>query len=288
MSKKLSIKDRIAILFSGVPSTPALTEKELEQPARGITIRFMPDVRNFLDHQADHVGCSIQDLVSMTMTSVMKATENPMASELELMCSRFRQLFQMHEINTFDIPNMIKSGNLTPSQLMDDKALLDALSSDIVNEVSDMFNISVGWVKGADEYLFNYGGHGTVYKSVDSIAYRLARYRINGERPRVFFVLDTESKNVEKQMSDANASGDNSSDELRIGVVIARTKTVGTQTFTVYDVLDSQRWNYPRCRIHLKLLMLFCEKTGTTFDGISLKSQDYSNLFRGVIPAVKL
>ncbi|EPR7483964.1 TPA: hypothetical protein ACGSTL_001274 [Vibrio parahaemolyticus] len=281
MTNKLSLKDRIYTLISGVPPTPKLTDEELNEQPRGITIRFKPAVRKFLDHQADHIGCSLQDLVSMTMTSVMKATENPVASELELTCSRFRQCFEAYGVNSFDIPEFIQTGELSRSQLMDDQTLIDALTDEIITEVASILNIEANWIKGATDRPIPYNGHYTWYKNIGGMAYRLARYRLSGEKIRVLFIVDYDNYQLERDMANAAKSGDSSNEHLRIGVAISRTINVAGKERQVYDVLESGRWNYWRCRYHLKLLMMFCQKAGVDFSGVKLNQREYTQLFEG-------
>ncbi|KJG40815.1 hypothetical protein UA32_03150 [Photobacterium angustum] len=280
MTNKLTLKDRIYTLISGVPPTPKLTEKELDELPRGITIRFKPQVRKFLEHQASHLGCSMQDLVSMTMTSVMKATDNPAASELELTCSRFRRCFEVYGINTFDIPEFLNTGELSRSQLMEDQNLIDALTDDMFKEIATILNIESNWIKGITERPIPYNGHYRWYKRIGGMAYQLARYRMSGEKIRVLFIVDYDNSQLETDMAKATED-DSTSEKLNIGVAISRVIDVSGKECEIYDVLESGRWNYWKCRYHLKLLMMFCQKTGIDFTGIRLNHQEYTQLFEG-------
>lgn len=281
INKKLTLKDRIINLISSVPPTPKLSDGKIEDSIRGITIRFKPEVRRFLDHNAESLGCSIQDLVSMTMTSVMKATETPFASDLEIMCSRFRHLFEVYGVNTFDIPDLFENESFSRSTLMDDTRLVDALTPEFISEVCEKFNIESDWLKGGSAYPIPSSGHYRFYKDIGDVAYRLARYSISGLKPRILFVLSMNNDtNIPEIMSRA-ATDDSSSKELPIGIVIVKQASLSGRIVPIYDVLQPERWNYKKCRIQLKTLMLFCQKSGIQFDGVRLLSTQFSQLFDG-------
>ncbi|MFZ3505552.1 hypothetical protein [Vibrio harveyi] len=280
-NKKLTLKDRILMLVSGVPPMPKLTESELAEPPRGITIRFRPEVRKFLDHQSNHLGCSIQDLVSMTMTSIMKASEQPMASDLEIVCTRFRQLFELHGVSTFDIPDLFGDGKLSRSSLLDDRLLVDSLSDEMLRDVCSKFNVQLDWLKGSTDKPIPYTGHYPFYKNIGYVSCRLARYALKGERPKVLFIIQNESAfRVGEVMAEA-AKDDSNDKEIPIGVIIEHNLKLGERSVRIYDVLSPERWNYKKCRIQLKTLMLFCQKTGIPFDGVRLNSSNFSPLFYG-------
>ncbi|WP_239424407.1 hypothetical protein [Vibrio galatheae] len=258
---------------------PELTESELAEQPRGITIRFRPEVRKFLDHQSEHLGCSIQDLVSMTMTSIMKASEQPLASDLEIVCTRFRQLFELHGVSTFDIPDLFGDGKLSRSSLLDDRLLVDSLSDEMLKDICNKFNVQLDWLKGNSDQPIPYSGHYQFYKNIGYVAYQLARYTLKSERPRVLFIIKHENAfQIEEEMAEA-AKDDSSDKEIPIGVVIERNLRFGDRSVRVYDVLKSERWNYKKCRVQLKTLMLFCQKTGISFDGVRLTSANFSQLF---------
>ncbi|WP_341666181.1 hypothetical protein [Vibrio sp.] len=281
MNKKLTLKDRILTLLSGVPPMPVLTNDELDEQPKGITIRFRPEVRKFLDHQSQYIGCSIQDLVSMSMTSIMKASEKPLASTLDIACTRFRQLFELHGVGAFDIPEVFGDGKLNRSSLLDDRQLLDSLSDDMLKDACDKFNVQLDWLKGYTDSPIPYSGHYCFYKNIGYVAHQLARYTLKGDNPRVLFIIKLDNgAYLGKTMADA-AKDDSSNNEIPIGVVIERNVIFGDRSVRVYDVLKSERWNYKKCRLHLKSLMLFCQKSGIAFSGVRLSSHDFTQLFYG-------
>lgn len=281
MKNKLSLQDRILTLLSGIPPTPQISNIDKYQDPRGITIRFKPEVRNFLDHQAKHIGCSIQELVSITMTSVMHATDNPEKSEIEIICSRFRHIFAAHDLNIFDIPEIIQSGEIKKSDLIDDEKLIDSLSKEVIEETAKIFNIDYQWLNGSSKRTFIGDGQYSWYKSIGSVAFKIAKYILNSENIEVIFIANSDKNNFRKNLDNAYKFGDAAEERLEMGVVIKRTKNIKKNLIKTYDVLNYERWNYEKCRANLQMLMLFCEKTRIKYSGNLLNRYEFYQLFSG-------
>lgn len=286
MYKKLALKDRLLTLITGVPPMPEMTEKELEEKPKGITIRFSPKVRRWLDHQSEHLGCSIQELVSITMTSTMQATETPVASEQEITCARFRQIFETYGIGHFDIPDFFESDKLTRSQLMNDEVLINTLTQSMLDEVGAKLNINPAWITCESDEVLPNKRYFSWYKNVGGVAYRLARHVLNYEKVEVLFVVGHEGYDVIEAMATAAKDNFASNYGLYVGVVLRRYVNVAGKQVAVYDVLESGQWTYAKSRSHLKLLMMFCSRTGIQYQGIKLAQKRFSKLFHGgALPA---
>ena len=284
---KLSIRDRINNLFSGIPPTPSLNEAELSAPAKGITIRFQPDVRKFIDHQSENIGCSVQELVNMAMCSIMVATDTLESSELELMCSRFRIVFSAYGIGVFDIPDFLESNDISLSDLMDDKLLIDKLSFELLRKIATTFNIDIEWLLGKSNYPIPYGSHYRWYKNIGGVIHQIAKYKRARQRINVMFVVKGSNNFFIDKLSTLYCGPMESyNSNPQVGVVIERTSRLGRNDFSVYDCLPYESWAYDKCRLQLKLLMMFCIRTNTEMCGISLSDDLYKKLYsEGALPA---
>lgn len=284
MKNKLSLAARIYNLISSASSTPPLSEEERESAPKGITIRFSPEVRKFIEHQAENLQCSVQDVVNITMVSVMRATNEPQSSQLELMCARFRYLFDIHGIATADIPEILSDTQLRRSDLMHNESLVDALNDSVLQHISNIFNVNVEWLKGTSNQVISTGGYNRWYKNVGGVAFHIALYILNNESIRVLFVAQlSDNGTVAERMKHAEEADDNAENRFPIGVVIERTKAVNGKRVKIFDVLRDERWNYRRCRNHINYLIMFCENTHLRYCGLALSKTNFSNLFGGVV-----
>ncbi len=279
MKNKLSLAARFYNLISSASPTPPLTLEEAASDPKAISIRFAPEVRKFIEHQATNLNCSVQDIVSMSMTSIMRATETPQSSGLDLMCARFRYLFEAYEIPAADIPRVLAPSAIRRSDLMHNETLVDALTDDVVANISNVFNINSDWIKGCSDYVIPRNGHGSWYKHINRVAFRIACAGYDGYSVSVIFVSQTTSgESTAEAFLKAEANGDND-DRLPIGVVLQLSKEIGGKRIQTFQVLGAERWNYSRCRYHLKYLALFCKRTRTNATGVSLSKENFSNLF---------
>lgn len=284
MKDELSLAARIYNFVASASATPPLTEEEKLAPAKGITIRFSPDVRRFIEHQAENLQCSVQDVVNLTMASVMRSSEQPQASsQLDEMCTRFRCLFDMYGIAASDIPNFLSDKSLRRSDLMNDEMLIDILNDEFLLKVAGLFNINMEWLKATSEQVTPYRGHFSWYKNVGGIASTIAKGVLNHEMIKVHFVVQEKGgETIESRLIKAEKDED-SGIRFPISIVIERVKTINGKRISVFDVCNSERWNYSRCRNHLKYIMMFCSKSEVEYIGTVLPQKAYTQLFQGII-----
>lgn len=280
MKNGLSIAARVYNLIFSAPPTPPLTEEEAAAENKAISIRFTPDVRKFIEHQAANLNCSCQDIVSITMTAIMRATDTPQSSQLELMCARFRYLFESYNVATADIPRLLGSTPIRRSDLMHNESLVDALTDDVIANISNLFNISSDWLKGTSDNVIPSCGHGSWYKNINNVAFRIACAAYEGYHVSVVFVSQFSADGSAAEMfARAEDGNDDNENRLPIGVVLQLARESNGKRIQTYQVLGYERWNYSRCRSHLKYLALFCKRTRVNAIGISLSKENFFNLF---------
>jgi hypothetical protein len=282
MKAVLSFATRLYSLVSSTPPTPPLTAEEETADTKALSVRFSPEVRKFIEHQAAHLQCSAQDIVNLTMLSVARATNSPQATQLELMCARFNYLFDSYHIPMADVPNILQNSKFRRSDLMDNRLLVDALTDDVLLEIAEIFKVNIDWLKGASDKVIPAGGHGVWYKNIGPTALRIANSFLNHEQINVIFVAQHKgSYSIDERFHEAESGPDNEINNLPIGVVIERVSTIFGHTIKKYDVLRYDRWNYDRCRRHLKYLALFCKRTHIRYSGLALSKVNFKKLYSG-------
>lgn len=277
MKVELSLTSLLTNLISKSPKQPLEPDSGEDEKKVGTTIRFEPATRRFIESQADHLGISTQEFVAMTFKAIMKATVEPQSTELELMASRFIEIFVAHGIPISDIPTLFPEGALSRSDLLEKKALVDKLSDEVLERTSELFGVNIEWLKGVKNHVYRTPAY-RWYKNVDGFAFRLAVACQESRRVRVLFIaeqgLTMEGLLEAKQREDSISA-------LNVGVVIEKEVVAKGVGYKKYEIWEKERWNYWRCRHCLKAIMMFCEKSRVRYDGILLSQESMNSLFDG-------
>lgn len=276
MKVGLSLTSLLTNLISKSPKQPLEPESEDEKKI-GTTIRFEPPTRRFIESQAEHLGISTQEFVAMTFKAIMNATVEPQSTELELMVSRFIELFVAHGVPISDILKLLPEGALARSDLLEKKALVDKLSDEVLDSTSELFGVNIEWLKGVKPQPYKTPAF-RWYKNVDGFAMRLAIACYESRRARVLFV--GERGLTMEGLLEAKESDDSIS-PVNVGVVIEKEFLVDGVGYKTYEIWESERWNYWRCRHCLKAIMMFCEKSRVRYDGVLLSQDAMISLFEG-------
>ena len=246
-------------------------------------MRFDPQVRAFIDAEADKLGISSQEFIAMTFKAIMTATHQPVLSELEMMLSRFADLFNAHDVAVADIPLLVPE--IQRSDLMDQEKLADRLSPEVRERIADLFMVSEDWLKGAKSNPYD-GRRQLWYKNPEGFATRLAYLKWQSRDVRVYFCV-SEAVTLES-LNEARLEGD-AVDYRDMNVVVECERAVDGVSFRTYDVWEAQRWNYSRCRHYLKVLMRICEAGRVHYDGLRVRDDLFKGLCNGhVLAAVAL
>lgn len=282
MRLKFSLTALLAKLLDGAPSAP---QEVLDDGKKvGTTVRFDTRTRVYIEQQAEHLGISTQEFVSMTFRALMIAGDDKsgIRGELELMGDRFLQVFAKHGIPAADIPELV-SDQISRSDLAS-TTLIDKLDGKILDQVSDIFSVSVNWLKAASNYVVD-GPHLTLYKNLYGAATHLIKL-INIHR-RVSVIFVAHDSITPSDLCRAKEKGD-SATRVEVGVVIQKHNHFNELSFVSYEVWDSERWNYWRCRYYLKSLMLFAENAGISYKGVLVPREAFESIFQGKRLAVEV
>lgn len=272
-------------LIDQAPKPAINIENPSEKPQKlNTTLRLDESVRDYFEVQAKNLGISLQECIAMTLNAVMRASLEPQASELELQVDRFFNLFSTHDIPLTDIPQLLSPEcNIQRDDLLSREAVLRKLSRDVINELSDTFRVKEAWLKGLPTGA--YSGFATLYKNPNGFCRYLAALAHGSRTVRVHVVTKKSESGdfVPDALRRSSKAGDNQKN-LDMCLVVEHQKTVNGITFTVYDLIDDQmRWDYTKCRLDIKNVLMFCDRTRIHTRGVVLRDEDYNTLTSGKV-----
>ncbi|MCG8313785.1 MAG: hypothetical protein MI976_11260 [Pseudomonadales bacterium] len=283
MNILLSLTQLLTKHISKAPTEIALLPDDDSSKKVGTTVRFRPDVKAFIDTNADHLGISAQEFVNLTLKAVMTASYEPQRTELQLAKARFFEVFQVHGIPVSDIASVLNQDTLKTSDL-ESSVLLDKITPELRGIIAELFNIDEDWLKGTDHDPLPCAG--TWYKNAHHFAKQLALYNHRDLRPpRILFIAEEGA--ILEDLRQAKEKKDKI-DPVNIGVVIERTRMKAGLQFNTYEVYKRERWNYEKCRYYLKAILLFCAKTSLHVDGLQVSKDMHHDLFYGKLLAASI
>jgi hypothetical protein len=242
-----------------------------------ISIRFKPETRRFLDHQANALNTSLQSVISIILDGVVEASTDDTQATLRTIRERFFYLFQTHNIDHPGIVSIMKPYGFTLSALGDNSRLLDLLDQKTIQFLASVFSVRPEWISGASDLITPIDSRVRWYKNIFATATKLLEYAMQGLKPRVLFIK-REGSNFEAAYKYGDADG---AEREPIGVIVElHRKTDDGVAFTTYQVWEFERWNYVRCREQIKHFMLFCEQASKFVDsfGLSLPAEDIDRI----------
>lgn len=289
---KLSIANLLTTLLQSIPEKPVRSHQQDKEEESGrripTTIRLEPDVKEFIERYASNMGLSIQDFISMTLSAVMRASEHKQLGELDLMISRFFDLFQAYGVKTADIPLLLPEGTLTRADLEHRDRVLNALNSPVIQGVSSLFRVRQDWLKGASDYCIDTSELYHWYKSPHTFARKLLIHRCDRDTTSVSVMFVTSEETNLARLNEARLREENAPREYVLPVAAIEKKICGVK-ITTYEVWKGERWNYENCRMDLKVMMYFCERAGISLDGVGLPKEKFEHLSSGkILPATAL
>ncbi|WP_277444795.1 hypothetical protein [Vibrio parahaemolyticus] len=279
--RKLSLYSRISNLFYSAPTeAPVISDLEKEGGNIPLTIRFDPEIHKFYSAQAEHLGISIQSVVSMLLKSVMSESISDKSSQLNSVCQRFRFVFEMHGISEFDIPKILPE--IKKSELLDDILLIDCLTEDVLDKVSTLFNINKKWLKGSDEEKIFTLSSPRWYKSVKNVVSRIYDINISHSNTKLYFLStkkeDTLSDNqLIHQLSNAVLDDSNNA-WYPFTIAVEFTKNENGVEVPVVEFYKPERWNYSKCRYHIGMLYLFAKNMNIQVNGYTVDEAYFERL----------
>jgi hypothetical protein len=254
----------LAELFSSLVGAGVRRANELgsDESATGVTttIRLSPEARRFYEAQAEVFGgASLSAMVAMTLESVMRATKGEMDTlsqrnrrAVDLLRDRFAYVYQAHGVPLTTMADLLKPHGFSLSSLQDEAQFSNLLTDAVIDETADRFHVSRGWFLEQGPIT---GEGERWYKAPGNVCARIMELSRAGLRPEVICIR-REAADFER----AFAEGDNAPEEP-IGLLIETHLVTATgNKFPTYEVWEFQRWNYQKCRLYYKALILWFEK----------------------------
>lgn len=288
--RKLSLFSRITNLLSTAPQElPKVSDEEIENGNISTTIRFDPLVHSFFTTQADHLGTSLQSVVSMVLKSVMMDSVKDVGTELNSLCQRFRYIFSVHGISDFDIPNYVPG--IKRSQLLNDKDLLNVIDNQTIELMATTFEVESDWLKGVETASVTKYGLTDWYKNVDSVLYQISKHKINCEEVTLHFITKNEGFTTETELLHRFATATDKEDggsAFDITVAIETVKEVNGGRIPHITVMDAERWNYTKLRMHMLLLVKLVQSSNIRLRGHSIASPGFVKIQNGEAHPIEL
>lgn len=280
---KLSLFDILARLGSSAPTN---VQPPQVDPAEGRvtqSVRFPPDVRFWITTQAEHLGVSVQDFISLTMKGVMATTNSPQTDVFDTMAMRFFLLFESHGVATADIPSFLPPNTISRSELRDTNKVIDLIDDPVIDHLVAIFRINGDWLKGISDYAYK---SKRFYKSLPAILSEITRHKLRtGKSVEVLFLTQSgieleELAQIKNGDYETNNYVTNNNYEY-VRVVLKLQESVNGQIITTYQLWDSLPWDYWPTRHHAKALIYFCEKTQNYTSAYSLDREKLNDFTSG-------
>jgi hypothetical protein len=274
---KLSLFDILARLGSSAPTNIPPPPVNASEGRVTQSVRFPPDVRNWISTQAEHLGVSVQDFISLTMKGVMVTTDSPKTDELDTMVMRFFLLFEAHGIATADILDFLPEHSISRSELRNNDKIINLLDKKVIDHLIGIFGINGDWLKVKSDYMYE---SKRFYKYLPAVLSEITRHKLKtGKSVDVLFL--TKSGIGLKELSEIKKGEYENTNYEHVYVVLKLKKVINGHNISTYQLWDNLPWDYWRSRHHAKALMYFCEKTQNYISAYSLNSEELATLTSG-------
>ncbi len=169
-----------------------------------------------------------------------KKKPNEKEDDVLIVPKRVLQIFENHNVAVTQIPRLIPK--LSLEQVSNPETLLSALTIEVLQEISDLFQIQRKWLEGTTDIIYNC--HYYCYKNPWKFFKDLETLKIGiFDRPMVAF------SSVSKF--------DNNSNKDQPILLVQREKSADLDDKPVYRyrIIDQFLWGYFKTRIQLKAMM---------------------------------
>lgn len=258
-------------------------------PASDAALRFnvavRPETRAFLAAQAEALGSSLAAISGTILDSVAAAECEAVGYSRELLTSRFYLLLREHGLSLPAAAEVLRSRGITAGDMSDQKLLLEKLDAKTLEWLADHFYVRYDWLAGQSDWPLR-PRSGAWYKSQMAAARHLAE--LAGSGTHVELVIARRAGNVD--YADPESKDENAANEHAlhfVPFVRVRHQAGPLETYETFEVWESGRWNYWRCREHIKMVVYFATKIrssrgGQVFvSGMSLPAEEFSALCNG-------
>lgn len=257
-------------------------------PKELTSIRLKPATRAYLQAQSDHLGISLSQSINMIIDGVVEMETSPVKNSFDTIYDRIMMLFDCHDIMPLDRRRMLSKYGVTTSILKSRDEFLDLVTPEMISELSDWFCVRQKWLNGVDTKICETRNI-IWYKNAEGMALTMLEQALLNNGLKVYVI---KRAGIDMQRAE---EVDNNINHLPMGFVFETNRTVAGVTFRRFEICEFQRWNYERCREHLKLVFKFLEQCqeefqyrspSISFDGISLEDEVIEQLCHGkLLPA---
>ena len=253
-------------------------------PASDAALRFnvsvRPETRAFLDAQAEALGSSLAAISGNILDSVAAAEREAVGYSRELVTSRFYLLLREHGLSLPAAAEVLRSRGITAGDMSDQKLLLEKLDTKTLEWLADHFHVRYEWLAGQSDSPLT-PRIGSWYKSQMAAARHLAALANSGSHVELVIArLAGKVDYADSESKDENASNE---DALHFIPFVRVSHPAGPrESYETFEVLEHGRWNYWRCREHIKMVIYFATKIRSSrngqiwVSGISLPPEEFS------------
>jgi hypothetical protein len=241
------------------------------------TIRLEPEVRRYYEDAAKELGVSLQSIIKMSLTGLMKISQNETKTEINLMIDRFFETFATHGIPLVDIPKFLLPFKISLSALASHDRLLDELNTELLSHIATLFSINLKWLQGVSNSCVNVNTVHHWYKSPGSLCNYLNELSHKNLNPEVLFIANSSRQ----AMLDDRKNERYGANSSQVGILLKiPTQTASGISYTKFELCENNFWGYEKSRMDLKTVMMFCVQNHFDLRGITLKKDDFNNLFQ--------
>lgn len=219
-----------------------------------MTIRLQPQTRAFVEAQAAAFSTSVQSVISMILDGVAEASLDEPIGGLRAIRERFFLLFAEHGFDLPGIASLLAPQGFTLSALGHHDRLLDLLSQPTLHHLATTFHVRTEWLSGIGDRAAS--SEVRWYTGLPGAARLLIECRREGLSPELLLIR-REGADFDRAYHD-EADTPALREEV-VPVLRLKRERADGPPFVVYQLWESERWNYAKCRQELKLLMAFCE-----------------------------
>ncbi|EHM1530092.1 conjugal transfer protein TraE [Salmonella enterica subsp. enterica serovar Typhimurium] len=257
-------------------------------PKELTSIRLKPSTRAYLQAQSDHLGISLSQSINMIIDGVVELETSPVKNSFDTIYDRIMMLFDSHDIMPLDRRRMLSKYGVTTAILKSRDDFLDLVTPEMISDLSDWFCVRQKWLNGVSTEICETRNI-IWYKNAEGMVLTMMEQALLNKGLKVYVI---KRHGIDLQRAEEI---DDTANNLDMGFIFETSRTVAGVTFRRFEICEFQRWNYVRCREHLKLIFKFLDqyserfrqsRSPISFDGISLEDEVLEPLCNGkLLPA---
>ena len=274
--------------------TSQATHQALQNSANtdDATYRFPVVVRSqtraFLEAQATALGASMAGLSGSILDSVAASQIEAVAYSSEGITSRFYLLLKEHGLSLPAAAEVLRELRITAGDMSAPAVLLEKLTVQNIEWISNHFGVSYEWLAGSSDNAIPFR-HGTWYKSQIAGAHRLVELSQGADSVNFCLVRRAGFEYENDSAKTYEASRPNAAEPEFYPVVRTWHRAGPQEEYETFEAWDVGRWNYWRCREHIKIVVYFATHLARLpsldirVSGLTLDPKTFASLSEGKI-----